>query len=165
MSGRSKTENKLAKIFDPLPNSHIEVVYQEPNLESAKYVRVYDDALGGVVVQAEFSEAKSIISVTILHYPTPNVVVPFTRHYEVSPQPWAPIHEVLRHCILFILLTHHQESYSSSHVKDFYAKLWFGGIPDDYPKWGIRDTFRGSKVTLYFVHLCFCLLFYYPDNC
>lgn len=126
-----KNENKLVKIFDPRPNTRIEVSYDAApsmDLPTAKEVKVYDGSR--MVVRATYDTAKSLISVTILHHKTPQIIVPFTRQYLFSSQPWAPIHEV---------------SYTNSHVKDFYAQLWFGNVPDKYVDWNITGTFRGSK--------------------
>lgn len=129
--GHRKIENKLAKIFDPTPQIRIEITYNTSTstsgLENAKEVHVFDNNLK--VVAAAFDSDKSLISVTIFHHKTVNDVVPFTRHYYFSPQPWAPIHEV---------------GYTSAHVKDFYAKLWFGNVPS-YASWDVKSTFQGSK--------------------
>lgn len=130
--GHTKNENKLVKIFDPRPNTRIEVAYNtypSTELPSAKEVTVYDGSR--MVVCATYDDSKSLISVTILHHKTPQVIVPFTRQYLFSSQPWAPIHEV---------------SYTNTHVKDFYAQLWFGSVPDKYVDWDIKGTFRGSKL-------------------
>jgi fatty acid synthase subunit alpha len=129
--GHYKNENKLVKIFDPRPNTRIEVSYSAASsndLPIAKEVKVYDGAR--MVVRATYDPVKSLISVTILHHKTPQVMVPFTRQYLFSSQSWAPIHEV---------------HYSNSHVKNFYAELWFGSVPDKYVDWNIKGTFRGSK--------------------
>lgn len=126
-----KVENKLAKIFDPTPNTRIEITYniQSPDAgsESAKEVRVFDN--NRVVVAATFDSKKSWILVTIFHHKTPHDVVPFTRFYWFSPQPWAPIHEV---------------NYTNSQVKDFYAQLWFGNVPK-FGEWDVKSTFRGNR--------------------